>query len=320
MKKERKKQLIIYQAKNGKIEFRGDIDRETIWGTQKQIAEVFGIDRSVVTRHIHNILKTGEVDKKSNVQKMHIANSDKQVQFYSLDLFLAVGYRTNSAKAIEFRKWATDVLRKHLLDGYTINKKRIKQNYASFLQAVEDVNMLLPEHTSIQTKDILELIHMFAGTWFSLNSYDTETFPKKGLNKEKIIITAKELSEAIAELKKKLLSKKQATEIFAQERKQHAVEAIVGNVFQSLFGKNVYETVEEKAAHLLYFVVKNHPFVDGNKRTGAFCFVWFLNKAGILSANMTPASLTALTLLIAESNPKDKEKMTGLVLLLLQRK
>src|SRR3989339_579947 len=243
MKKERKKQLIIYQAKNGKIEFRGDIDRETIWGTQKQIAEVFGIDRSVVTRHIHNLLKTGEVDKKSNVQKMHIANSDKPVQFYSLDLFLAVGYRTNSAKAIEFRKWATDVLRKPLLDGYTINKKRIKQNYASFLQAVEDVNMLLPEHTSIQTKDILELIHMFAGTWFSLNSYDTETFPKKGLNKEKIIITAKELSEAIAELKKKLLSKKQATEIFAQERKQHAVEAIVGNVFQSLFGKNVYETV-----------------------------------------------------------------------------
>jgi death-on-curing family protein len=326
MKKEIKKQLIIYQAKNGKIEFRGDLDKETIWGNLNQIAEVFGVQKAAISKHIKNIYDSSELEKKATVSILETVQTEgkrqikRNIEYYNLDVIISVGYRVNSKSATQFRIWATQVLKKHLLDGYTINKKRIKQNYNSFLKTVDQIKLLLLENNSIQTRDILELINTFASTWFSLGAYDNENFPKKGLSKKKVAITSEELSEAITKLKKKLLIKKQATDIFAQERNKNSIQAIVGNVFQSVFGKDVYETIEEKAAHLLYFVVKNHPFVDGNKRTGAFSFVWFLNKTGILSVDITPTSLTALTLLIAQSNPKDKEKMIGLVLLLLEKK
>jgi hypothetical protein len=133
------KEMVIYQTKTGALELKGDFSRETMWATQAQIATIFGIERSVVTKHINNVLKLAEIDKKSNVQFLHIANSDKPVAFYSLDMILSVGYRTNSARAIEFRQWATKTLRSHIVDGYTINKSRIKQNYEAFLQSVADV-------------------------------------------------------------------------------------------------------------------------------------------------------------------------------------
>ncbi len=203
--------VVIYQAKNGAILLRGDFSHETVWATQAQIADIFGIDRTVVTKHMGNILKSKEVDEESNVQKLHIANSDKPVGLYSLDIILAVGYRTNSAQAIVFRQWATKTLRSYILDGYVVNKSRIAKNYKQFSA-----------------------------------------------------------------------------------------------------------TVEEKAAHLLYFMVKNHPFTDGNKRSGAFAFVWFLKQANMLNTNtLTPSALTALTVLVAESNPADKDKIIKLILNLL---
>lgn len=323
------KEIAIYQAKNGAIEFRGDFEQETIWGTQKQIAEVFGVDRSVVTKHIKNIFKDKELDKTVVCAKFahttqHGAikgkTQTKTIDFYNLDIILAVGYRTNSVKAIEFRKWATQTLKQHLLQGYTINKKRIGKNYEKFMQAVADVKALLPAGNKIKKADILELVSAFAGTWFSLDAYDKDSLPQKGINKKYVQITAEELIEALQELKYDLIKKKEATEIFGQERSKGSVAGIVGNVFQSVFGKDAYPTVEEKAAHLLYFMVKNHPFVDGNKRSGAFAFVWFLRKVGLLRASITPEALTAITLLVAESNPKDKEKMTRLILLLVNGK
>ena len=160
----------------------------------------------------------------------------------------------------------------------------------------------------------------FATTWISLDAYDKDALPKIGDSKKKARITAEELNEALAKFKKELVAQKQATDIFGQERNKEALSGIVGNVFQSAFGKDVYASTEEKVAHLLYFIVKNHPFVDGNKRSGAFAFVWFLRKAGLLRASFGPEALTALTLLIAESRPKDKDKMVGLVLLLLKKK
>ncbi len=328
MKNNQPKQLVIYQAKNGAIAFRGDFDRETIWGTQKQIAEVFGIDRSVVAKHIKNIFKDKELDKKLVCAKFaqttkHGAIKNKtqtrEVSFYNLDIILAIGYRTNSVKAIEFRKWATKTLKQYLLKGYAINKKRIGQNYAQFMRAIADIKALLPKRSSAQTKDILELVQAFANTWFSLEAYDNNRLPKKGLSKKQAIFTAKELGQALQKFKKDLLRKKQATDLFGQERTADAVAGIVGNVFQSVLGKDAYPTTEKKAAHLLYFIVKDHPFIDGNKRCGAFAFIWFLDQVGLLRANFTPEALTALTLLIAESKPKDKEKMIGLVLLFLQQ-
>ncbi len=328
MPKKTQKQLVIYQGKSGAIEFRGDFDKETIWGTRKQIAEVFGVDRSVVTKHIKNIFKDKELDKKVVCAKfaqttqhgaMKGKTQTKEVEFYNLDIVLAVGYRTNSSKAIEFRKWATQTLKQHILDGYTINKKRIGTNYEKFMRAVADVKALLPAGNRVTTEDVLELINAFAGTWFSLDAYDTDTFPRAGTTKKKVRFTAEELSKALGELKRELITKKQATELFGQEKNSGAVEGIIGNVFQTAFGKDVYPSAEKKAAHLLYFMIKNHPFTDGNKRSGAFAFVWFLRKAGLLRASLTPEALTALTLLIAESNPKDKDKMVGVVLLLLRK-
>jgi death-on-curing family protein len=271
--------LAIYQTKDGALELHQDIDKETIWATQADLSTIYEKDQSVISRHIRNIFKDGEVDQKSNMQKMHITNSDKPVVFYSLDIILAVGYRTNSAKAIEFRTWATKILKEHITQGFTINPKRIEKNHQAFLQAVEDIKLLAQHNQNIQTNDILDLIKTFSYTWFSLDSYDKHTFPTQG-TKKSITITAQALQQDIEQLKKELIHKKEATDIFAQEKLQGSLEGIVGNVFQTIFGQDAYQTIEEKAAHLLYFIIKNHPFNDGNKRSGAFAFVWLLQKAG----------------------------------------
>ena len=206
------------------------------------------------------------------------------------------------------------------MEGYTINKKQLVKNYQKFQKTLENIKTLLPSDKSIGAKDTLDLISVFANTWFSLEAYDSERFPKKGWTKKKVFFTAEELEKDLQNLKKDLIVKKQATELFGKERGKNAIAGIIGNVFQSFDGKDLYPTLEEKAAHLLYFIVKNHPFTDGNKRSGAFSFIWFLRKASKLPASLTPEALTALTLLVAESNPKDKDKMIGLILLLLKGK
>ncbi len=319
-KSDLKKGVVVFQANNGAIELRGDLAKETIWATQAQIAEIFSIDRTVATKHIGNILKNKEVDAKSNVQKMHIANSDKPSAIYSLDIILAVGYRANSARAIEFRQWATKTLRQHITKGYTLNPKVLKKNYTEFQKAIENIKQLLPAGSPIEYGSILELVSAFADTWLSLDAYDKDELSVKGSTKKSVTLTADELVTALLDFKKTLLKKGEATELFGNERARGSVAGIVGNVMQSFGSKPLYPTVEEKAAHLLYFLVKNHPFSDGNKRSGAFAFIWFLHRANILDrSKMTPPALTALTLLIAQSDPKTKEQMVKLVLQLLKK-
>ena len=311
---------VIYQTKKGALEIKEDLKAETLWVTQIQIADIFEKDRSVISKHINNILKDKEVEK-SNVQKMHIANSDKPVHFYSLDIVLSVGYRTNSKRAIEFRKWATKTLKEHITKGYTINHNRIKTHYNEFIDAVEDIKKLLPKdsNNNIDTASILELISTFADTWLSLDAYDKDELVSTGITKEEIVLTVDQLNKALKELKLSLIKKNEATELFGRERQHSSIEGIVGNVMQSFGENDLYPTIEEKAAHLLYFMVKNHPFIDGNKRSGAYSFIWFLQKAKILSIKkITPKTLTALTLLVAESKPTNKERMIKLILQLLR--
>jgi prophage maintenance system killer protein len=318
MTRTKSKTPIIYQAKNGAIELRGDTSHDTLWATQAQIVELFNVDQSVVSRHVRNIFKDGEVDPKSNMQKMHIANSDKPITLYSLDVILSVGYITNSKLAIDFRKWATKTLREHITTGFTINRKRVGRNYDAFMQAVGDVQALLPAQVTLDPVTVLELIKEFASTWVSLQAYDTETLATRGSTKKAVRLTSDMLMNAIALLRQDLMAQGEATDLFALEREAGSVQGIVGNVMQAFGGKDMYASVEEKAAHLLYFMVKNHPFSDGNKRSGAFAFVWFLRKCGAKkSRNMNPAALTALTLLIAESDPKKKEQMVALVTTML---
>jgi len=326
MKKKIKKELAIYQAKNGAIELKLDDKQETFWANINQIAEIFGVQKPAISKHLKNIYRDKELDKQATVsiletvQKEGKRNVTRKIEYYNLDAIISVGYRVNSKQATQFRIWATKTLKQHITKGYTINKKVLQKNHQEFLQAVEDIKLLAKNNEQIGNDDILELIKTFSDTWFNLESYDKQGFPKTGFTKKKIKISAEELYSEIAILKNELIRKKEATELFANETKKGRLEGILGNVFQAVFGKEVYPTLEEKAAHLLYFIVKNHPFSDGNKRTGAFAFIWFLKKARLKSYyKITPEALTALTLLIAESNPKDKEKMVGLVLLLLKK-
>lgn len=316
------KRIVIYQAKTGAIELSSDVSIKTIWATQGEISSLFEVERSVVTKHISNVLKDKELHKDSVCAKFaHTAEDGKtyQVQYYNLDVILAVGYRTNSARAMQFRKWATKTLHSHIVDGYTVNKKKLAKNYSAFLKAVDEVKALLPSGGTVGATDALDLIKMFASTWFSLDAYDKENFPKKRATKEEFEITAKELMEALEHLKSELVISGQASNLFGATKSHGNIDGILGNVLQSFAGEDLYPTLEEKAAHLLYFTVKNHPFVDGNKRSGAFSFVWFLKKTGLLNPlRMNPEALTSLTLLVAESNPKDKDRMIGLILLILR--
>lgn len=314
--------VVLYQAKNGAIELRGDASRETMWATLDQVADIFGRDKSVISRHFKGIFAEGELDRNAVVAKNATTAADGkiyQVEYYNLDAILSVGYRVNSKTATQFRRWATKTLREHITKGYTINRKQIAKNYEAFMKVVGDVQALLPEHVALDPKGVLELIKEFAGTWVSLDAYDKETLSTKGVTKKSVRLTSEELLAAIGDLKKELQRKGEATDLFAAERASGSVEGVVGNVMQSFGGKSVYATVEEKAAHLLYFMVKNHPFTDGNKRSGAFAFVWFLRKTGSRgSRNINPAALTALTLLIAESNPRKKDQMVALVTQMLK--
>lgn len=321
-KKTKGKNIIVYKAKTGAIELQGDFDNETVWASLDQIAEVFGRDKSVISRHIKNIFSDGELKRKSVVAFFATTASDGKVynvEYFNLDLILSVGYRVNSKRATQFRQWATKTLREYIINGYAINRKQVARNYDAFMRSVGDIQALLPENVTLDPKNVLELIKEFAGTWVSLDAYDREALEIRGVSKKIVRLTAGELLEAIANLKKELMKKREATDIFAHERTQGSVEGIVGNVMQSFGGKAVYPTIEEKAAHLLYFMVKNHPFIDGNKRSGAFSFVWFLRRTRIKgNRNINPASLTALTLLIAESDPKKKEQVIALVTQLLR--
>ncbi len=320
-----KNEIAIYQSESGAIEIAIDFKKETLLLTQQQVAQLFGIKKAAISKHVKNIFASAELEKESTVSILETVQKEggrkivRKIEYYNLDLVLSIGYRVNSLNATRFRRWATTTLKEHIIKGYSINKERIASNYKLFLKALDDVKALLPESSKTDTVNILELVSIFADTWFSLNAYDAEELPKSGITKNQIEITANELRNTLQELKKELVAKNEAADLFGIERKEKNIENIVGNVFQSFGGEYVYPTVEEKAANLLYFFIKNHPFIDGNKRSGAFAFIWFLQKAGLLNMQrLSPNVLTALTLLIAESNPKDKDRMIGVILLILE--
>ena len=318
--------LVIYQSENGAIEIRGDSSAETIWVSQKQIAKIFGVNTQAITKHIRNIYSEGELCGKATCSKMEQVQIEGQkkvirkVNFYNLDMTISIGYRINSKTATQFRIWATQTLKQHITQGYSVNPKVLKRNKELFLQTLDDLKILSHENKSIEAKDVLALIKSFSATFFNLESYDKNNFPKHGTQKE-VDANAQDLYDSLNKLKQELIKKGEATELFAQEKQQGKLTGIFGSVFQTVFGEDAYPTIEQKAAHLLYFIVKNHPFTDGNKRSGAFSFIWFLQKANYdFMTRVSPETLTAITLLIAESKPQEKEKMIGIILLILNTK
>jgi death-on-curing family protein len=316
--------LVLYTGANGAVELRADTDKETIWATQAQIVELFGIDQSVVSRHIKNTLNDGEVDEKSNMQNMHNANSDKPVSMYSLDIILAVGYRTNSSKAIKFRQWATKTLREYLIKGIVVNNDRISKLPDKILKDLDDKISFIQrtirskELDSSETNSLLSVIHGYANSWKFLKEYDDgELKLRKGKDVEKRRFDYEFIRGSIDILKEVLIDKKEATDIFGSER-DGSFQGILKTIYQTFDGKELYSSLNEKAAHLLYFIIKDHPFSDGNKRIGSFVFIYFLRLNQIDYRNneekkINDNTLVALALLIAESDPKDKELMVALV-------
>ena len=314
-----KNKIEIYTDKNNETSIEVGFDGDTVWLSQSQITALFQRDRTVITKHINNIFKEGELEEKSNVQKMHIANSDKPTVFYNLDIIISVGYRVKSKRGTEFRKWATNLLKNHLLHGYTTNQKRLDQ----LQKTVELITKNKNTNNLEEAKGLLDIIVNYTRSFSLLSKFDSNDLENKNLSQNITYeIKHTEAFEAIRELKKQLMAKKEATELFGNQ-KDESFEGILGNIVQSFAGEYLYKSIEEQAANLLYFVIKNHPFSDGNKRIGAFMFVWFLekNKHALKKSGelkISDNALVALALLVASSNPTEKNLMISLIINLIK--
>jgi prophage maintenance system killer protein len=315
--------IVIYE--NGNVELKATVEGDTIWLRQNQIAEIFEKERTVVTRHINNILKDKEVDEKSNVQKIHIANSDKPVKFYSLDIVLAVGYRTNSSKAIKFRQWATKVLKEYIFKGYALNQEKLQKEKLEELDKTIQLIKQGLQNDAISAKEakgFVEIVSNYAKSWALLQGYDDQSLEEVSQTKKsKFILGLDEAKEAIAELKKTLIAKGEATELFGQEKNEE-LQGNLLNIYQSYGGVDLLPSIESKAANLLYYIIKGHPFNDGNKRIGAYLFVLFLHKNGILyrpngETKINDNALASIALLVAQSQPNQKEIIIKLVMNML---
>ena len=312
--------ITIYQTTDNQTSVEVQFDGNTVWLNQSQIALLFQRDRSVLTKHINNVFKEGELDEKSNVQKMHIANSDKPVTYYNLDVIISVGYRVKSQRGTQFRQWATQRLKDYLVQGYALNQKRLDQ--------LQQVVQLISQNGTAdglqlrEAKGMLQIITNYTRSFILLNQYDSNSLAANNLNENITYeIEYQEAFEAITELKRQLMVAKEASELFGNP-KDDGFESILGSIVQTFGGQYLYPSIEEQAAHLLYFIIKNHPFSDGNKRIGAFMFVWFLEKNkhrfknnGELKINDN--ALVALALLVAQSNPAEKDLMVKLIINLI---
>mgnify|MGYP001597364002 CR=1 FL=1 len=312
-------EVVLYDAPDGQVRLDVRLEQDTVWLTQAQMAELFGRERSVITKHVNNVFGEGELAKESNVQNLHIASSDKPVAAYSLDVIISVGYRVKSKRGVQFRQWATHVLREHLVQGYTFNQTRLAER--GLLEARQTLDLLARTLQNQALVDdtgraVLELITGYADTWRLLLEYDENRLAlPPGARPSSGVLDYARSSHAIADFKRELMSRNEATSLFGNSRGE-ALEGILGSIEQTMFGEGLYRSREEKAANLLYLVIKDHPFSDGNKRIGSLLFILYLQQEGVAHL-LNPQALTALALLIAESAPASKDLMIRLIINLL---
>lgn len=316
--------MVIFTSAEGNIETEIRLENESFWMTEQQIALVFERDRTVIGRHIKNIFKTGELEEKSNVQKMHIPNSDKPVAFYNLDMILSVGYRVNSKRGAQFRIWASRILKEHLVKGYTINEKLLLEK-SEKLQKLRDSIRLVERSVQMQVqnleeaRNILKVLADFADGLNILDDYDHEKLETSGRSKIPAVrISGEEFLQVLESMRRQFDS-----DVFGKP-KDNSFDSSVNQIYQSFNGAELYPTLEHKAAMLLYLVVKNHSFVDGNKRIAAALFLYFLERNHLLYASggkqlISNDGLAALTLLIAVSKPAEKETMIKITMTILNR-
>jgi death-on-curing family protein len=322
-------QIEIYQDKDKQTQIEVRFEEDTVWLTQYQLADLFKGSRSNIAEHIRSIYKSGELDENSTCRKIRQVRAEgkrkveRQIDHYNLDVIIGVGYRVNSKRGTQFRQWATQRLKDHLVKGYTLNEKRLQQVVQNMQQLEQAVKLIQQSGNSgqlseVEARGLLDIITNYTHSFILLNQFDSNSLPEEKLNENITYeIEYSEAVKAIVELKKQLMKKKEASGLFGNER-DHGFESTLNSVVQTFGGQYLYKSIEEQAAHLLYFVIKNHSFTDGNKRIGAFLFVWFLEKnkhrfkkSGEVKINDN--ALVALALLVAQSNPDDKEIMIKLV-------
>jgi prophage maintenance system killer protein len=320
-------EVVLYESSDGGVHLEVRLERESIWLTQKQMAELFGRERSVITRHIQRALADDELSPESNVQKMHIASSDKPVTLYSLDAVISVGYRVNSARGTQFRIWATRTLREHLLRGYTLSETRLREKgFGEIEQAVSLLASTLTRHELVSGEGaaVLDVVQHYTRAWRLLLEYDegrlAEAPPRP--EAEAFRLTPTLAHDLIAGLRAALAGRGQAGSLFGQERGEE-LAAILGAIEQTFDGRALYPSVQLRAANLLYFVIKDHPFADGNKRIGALLFLEYLSRNHLLARadgaqRIADNAMVALALLIAESEPGQRDLTIRLIMSLLE--
>lgn len=312
--------IVIFEADSRQVDVR--LEGDTLWLSLQQVAELFGRDKSVISRHLKNIFDSNELQRDSVVAKNATTAGDGktyQVEFFNLDVIISVGYRVNSVTATRFRQWATRILGEHLTQGYSLNQHRLaKRGLDDLSQAVDLLGKTLVRQELVTDvgREVIGLILGYAKTWRLLLDYDEGNLGlPSGIRPAHGVLRYEEARRALDALAAELKSRGEASDMFARDRGDN-LDAILGNIEQTMFGESLYKTREEKAAHLLYFVIKDHPFSDGNKRSGAFLFLLYLRQEGV-RLTLDELGLTALTLLIAESDPKAKDLMVRLVVNLL---
>jgi len=323
-----KGEIVIYRAKDKKVRLEVKLEQETVWLTQKQMADLFTKDVRTVNEHIQNIFKEGELKKNSVIRKFRITAADGksyETYFYNLDVTISVGYRIKSQNGTRFRIWATNVLKRHLIDGYTLNEKRLNEQ-AKKLQALQRAVRLIAEikdRKQLEYKEAMGLLEVIGDYNYALGLLDDYDYKRLKITKtskeEKFILSYDFAIEAVNKLKWKIGT----SDLFGVER-DRSFKSSVSSIYQTFDGKDLYPSVEERAANLLYFIIKNHSFVDGNKRIAASIFLWFLEGNGILykkdgSKRIADNALVALTLMIAESKPADRDVIVMLVVNLINK-
>lgn len=307
---EKKNEIILFENQGVKLEV--NLKDETVWLTQAQMSELFKKAKSTINEHIRNIYKEGELKEEETMTKFGISEfADKPTNYYNLDMIISVGYRVKSQEGIIFRKWATKILKDYMLKGYAVNQKRLEY-LEKTIKLIDIANRMEDRLENNDAKEILKVIGDYSKALDLLDDYDHRTLKKIKGNIDERKIEYQDCIEVI----NKLRFNEEST-LFAVERDK-GLESIIGNIYQSFAGQDIYKSIEEKAANFLYLTVKNHVFADGNKRIAATLFIYFLNFYGILyregRQTIDNNTLTALTLLIAESNPKEKEVLIDLVM------
>ncbi len=321
------KDVVIYQTDHGSIDV--TVEQDNVWLSQRQMGELFETSPENILMHLRNIYRENELGEEATAKNFLVVQTEgsrkvrRQVKHYNLDAVISVGYRVNSKKGVQFRQWATGVLRQHLLRGYTLNQKRFEDNARELEKALLLIRKTAesPALSRESGKGLVDVATSYTRTFLWLWRYDEGLLTEPSGQEGGVLPTIEEARQIIALLRADLIHRGEAGSLFGQERGDSFL-SILGNLDQSAFGQPAYPTVEAKAAHLLYFVIKNHPFSDGNKRSAALLFLDFLNRNGRLVREdgtlvVNDVGLAALALLVAESDPKDKDVLIRLIMNML---